>query len=227
MIINIIRNIYRSGGPDPDRLPKWPEGEEGIRARGHREGVGGLWEQVGALQFGFLVWQGLLPDKVLLDVGCGSFRGGRHFIRWLDPGNYLGLEKQRELVEAGIEKELGPDLVEAKRPEIVISQSFEFHKFTRQPDFALAVSLFTHLTPDDITDCLKGLRTISHTGTAFWATFWEGSSRGNPLESHTDASFSYTRREMTQFASGLGWRPVYFGDWGHPRYQRIMKYEAV
>jgi hypothetical protein len=73
----------------------------------HRAYVGGLWEGIGRLQFEFRLRQGLAPSDCFHDIACGSLRGGVHFINYLDPGNYLGIEKQRRLVELGIEKELG------------------------------------------------------------------------------------------------------------------------
>jgi len=51
--------------------------------------VGGMWEQIGQLQFDFLVNHGLEPNHKLLDIGCGTLRGGRHFITYLVPGNYM------------------------------------------------------------------------------------------------------------------------------------------
>lgn len=56
------------------------------------DAVGGLWQQMGQLQFDFLVRQGLKPEHRLLDIGCGTLRGGRHFIRYLNPGNYTGMD---------------------------------------------------------------------------------------------------------------------------------------
>ena len=46
----------------------------------HREQVGGLWDEIGALQIDFLRAQGLRPGDTLLDVGCGCLRGGVHFV---------------------------------------------------------------------------------------------------------------------------------------------------
>ena len=67
----------------------------------HREAVGGLWEEMGRLQFDFLVEQGLQPHHKFLDIGCGSMRGGRHFIAHLDPGNYFGVDREAKLLSSG------------------------------------------------------------------------------------------------------------------------------
>ena len=67
---------------------------DGIRmavSRGqHRDVIGGLWEELGQLQLDFMIREGLKPHHKLLDIGCGSLRGGIHYIRYLDVGNYVG-----------------------------------------------------------------------------------------------------------------------------------------
>lgn len=87
-------------------------------------------------------------------------RGGVHFIGYLERGSYLGLDKEGTLVELGIAKELGVAAYEEKRPELVISATFEFQKFHRRPDLSIAQSLFTHLNPADIRLCLSNLREL-------------------------------------------------------------------
>ena len=79
---------------------------------------------------------------MLVDVGCGSLRGGVHFIKHLEPGNYLGVEKEPELLELAAAHELGQDVLASQRPELVASSSFEFERFSKKPNFALAQSLF-------------------------------------------------------------------------------------
>ena len=58
----------------------------------HRAAVGGRWEEIGRLQFDFLVRQGLMPEHFFLDVGCGSWRGGVHFVDYLLSHRYFGVD---------------------------------------------------------------------------------------------------------------------------------------
>ena len=60
--------------------------------------IGGLWEEIRALQFEFLIKKGLQPQHRMLDLGCGTLRGGRHFIRYLQPGNYYGIDISRKAI---------------------------------------------------------------------------------------------------------------------------------
>ena len=74
---------------------------EEIHRSGHRRFVGGndeFWDLIRELQFRFLVERGLAPSDTFIDVACGSLRGGVNFIRYLEPGRYLGIDKYIELV---------------------------------------------------------------------------------------------------------------------------------
>jgi hypothetical protein len=204
-----------------------PQGTLGVWLGGHREYVGGLWEQIGKLQFDFIVEAGLKPEHVFLDVACGALRGGRHFIAYLNCGNYLGLEKERSLIRAGIRTELGHEMLRTKAPELVISDTFEFERFTKKPEFALAQSLFTHLTADDIKLCMAKLRTFVSPRMRFYATFQIGEPPGdNPSRSHAHRGFWYSRETAEEFGRDTGWRAKYIGEWRHPRNQKMMEYIA-
>src|SRR3989449_5135255 len=80
--------------------------EAEVQAGRHREAVGGLWDEIGQLQIDFLVSQGLMPHHRLLDIGCGSLRGGVKMIRYLDVGHYAGVDLHESLINAGYEIEL-------------------------------------------------------------------------------------------------------------------------
>lgn len=202
-----------------------PEGERQLQKLGHRTYVGGMWEEIGLLQFEFLVRQGLKPSDCLLDIACGSLRGGVHFINYLDVGNYLGIDKEKALIELGIEKELARKVYEYKKPEFVVSDNFEFEKFSKRPRFSVAQSLFTHLIPRDICLCLEKLRAFVEPGHIFFATFLEGDSSANLNTSHSLVGFHYSREEMATFGSKRGWKATYIGNWNHPKNQMMMRYE--
>jgi SAM-dependent methyltransferase len=203
-----------------------PEGKVGLKVLGYKNYVGGRWEEIGKLQFDFLVSQGLKPCNTFLDIGCGALRGGKRFIEYLNKGNYLGIDKEKDLIKTGIEKVLGDELYREKNPEFVISDSFEFGKFSKKPEYALALSLFTHLTSKDITLCLSKLRKLVNLGHVFYATFFEGESEKNPLKSHSLDHFDYFKEEMVAFGKTTGWDSEYIGNWNHPRKQMMIKYIA-
>ena len=199
--------------------------DENLSKRGHREFVGGLWNEMGRLQFDFLVKQGLRPNHVFLDIGCGSLRAGSLLIRYLEPGNYLGIDKHPELIEAGKSYEIGADVVEAKLPEFVVSDCFSFEEFSKRPDFCLAQSVFTHLHKRNIGVCFRKLSAFVEPGCRFFATFFETFIPIPQLaSSHSNRSFYYTRHKMEAYGRQSGWEPRYIGNWNHPRRQMMIEY---
>lgn len=206
-------------------------GSEQISKRGHRDYVGGKWETLGKLQFDFLCSQGLLPEHTLYDIACGSLRAGIHFIPYLDKENYCGIDREAELISSGLNKELDPIVYTKKTPQLVVSSAFEFSKFSKQPDFAIAQSLFTHLIPQDICLCLRNLLVVAKKTTQFYATFDEEGvtpksqirqGLPNPPWSHSNLTFYYHIIDMEAFAKSSGWKFHYIGDWGHPLNQRMV-----
>lgn len=202
-----------------------PEGDEGIAKRGHREYIGGHWEEIGKLQFDFLLANGLKPDSYLLDIACGSLRLGVKVIPYLEPEHYLGIEKERGLVAAGFDNELAADIRAAKRPRIVISDAFRFSKFGQQADFAIAQSLFSHLPPNLIHLCFNNLHPWLAEDGVFFATYFAVETpRKNASKPHDHGYFAYTKTEMAQFGAANGFAAHYIGDWQHPRGQVMVEY---
>lgn len=203
-----------------------------IHEHGHRKFVGGedrYWDLISALQFNYLVEQGLQPHHRFLDIACGALRGGVRFIRYLDRGGYMGIDKHVELIIYGVAKELGLDTFADKQPQFVVSDKFLFRQFKgAPPDYALAQSLFTHLTAEDIQLCLHRLRGFARPGLKLFATFFETPSEvENPAASHAHGGFLFTRAQMEAFGAADGFGAEYVGDWGHPRRQRMVIYTAV
>jgi hypothetical protein len=191
----------------------------------HRHYVGALWEEIGRLQIDFLRAEGLRRGHTLVDIACGSLRGGVHLIPYLRRGRYLGIDKSADLIAAGLHHELPSIARWRKAPEFVVSDGFEFERFSRRADYGIAQSLFTHLTPLLVELCLRNLRAWSP-GCWLYATFFEGGSDGNPPEPHDNLRFRYTRSEMVDMAERAGWSMRYIGEWGHPRGQVVAALTA-
>ena len=203
----------------------YPHGPTGVIQVGHREYVGGLWDEVGRLQLRFLRGQGLQPRHRLLDIGCGSLRGGVHLIRFLDPGRYAGVDKEPVLLRLGAEHELGPAMLRAKQPVLLPLADFEFERLPASPDIAWAHSLFTHLPMRDIRLCLTNLRAAIPPGGVLYATFAEcDTPADNPAEPHDHRLFEYTLEEMVEAGLATGWRVEHLGKWGHPRGHRMVRF---
>ncbi len=206
-------------------------------ARGaHRQFVGGLWEELGALQHAFLKGRGLLPRHRLADIGCGALRGGLHFIAYLDEGRYYGIDTNESLLDAG-RRELALAKLEHKRPSLFVTRRFELAQFATRFDFALAVSVFTHLPMNHIVKCLVEAKRALLPGAPFYATFFESPSDAHvePLAhvpgdvvSYFDMDpYHYSPDEIRFLAREAGVAAERIGEWGHPRDQRMWSFRTA
>ena len=139
-----------------------------------RSGVGplGIYDIMGAYQFGALCLLGLREDHYLLDIGCGNLRAGRFFILYLREGRYFGVEPVESRVGYGIEHEIGRDIVTKRQPSFCYTSEFEFPD--RRFDFLLAQSVFTHIPADMVRLCLARAAGVMHNQSIFLFTYMKG-----------------------------------------------------
>ncbi len=201
----------------------------------HRGFIGGLWDELGQFQFEYLVDRGLQPGHHLLDVGCGALRGGLHFVRYLEPGHYCGLDVNASLIRAG-QIELARAGLTDRGARLVAGAGFNVSAFETTFDYALAVSVFTHLSANHIQIALSRVATVLKPGGAFCATFFEA-----PYEAHIDPithpiadrvtwferdPYHQSFEELSVLARRAGLLPERIGDFGHPRGQHMAVFRA-
>jgi cyclopropane fatty-acyl-phospholipid synthase-like methyltransferase len=203
-----------------------------IAAGEHRNFVGGFWHEIGTLQFEFLLRHGLLPSHKLVDIGCGALRCGLPIIRYLEKGNYFGLDLNESLLEGG-KRELMLAGLTAKQPKLLLNNKFELDRFGVSFDFAIAQSLFTHLDMNLIVRCLTEARKVLHSNSKFLVSFLLAPSPGHitPIRhqpggvvSNFDSDpFHYSFDEMQWLARTAGFSAELFGEWNHPRNLQMLQ----
>lgn len=200
----------------------------------HREEVGGAWDEIGPLQCDYLVAQGLRPDHRLIDVGCGAMRGGIHFARYLDVGNYYGIDVNDTYIEAARRIEMPAAGVADRVPDsnLKVTGTFDAN-FGVGFDYAIAQSVFTHLPMNYIRLCLSQLAKVMVPGGTLYATFFEVPDdhpydldfRQDTVTTHSIRDpFHYPPSHLKWAAAEADWEFHHIGDWGHPRGQRMVKY---
>ena len=208
--------------------------EEEIAEGAHRRFVGGVWDTHGQRQLDFLIGRGLKPEHRVLDIGCGCFRAGRLFIDYLEPGHYYGVDANHSLMQAGYDVELS----EEQRSRLPIENLRANDRFDVDfgvpVDFAMAQSVFTHVSINHIRLCLFRAAKSVRPGGSFFATFFER-PRSTPIDMVLNTSkpkpffteknvFWYYRSDLEWAARFSPWRVNYIGDWGHPANQRMVEF---
>ena len=147
-------------------------------------GTAAFWEELGRLQLDYLVGQGLQESHYVLDVGCGPLRAGVHFIRYLEPGHYAGIDIRGDNLEYARKVELPRQGLEHKNPILLVNGAFEFEKLGQTFDYAIAQSVFTHLDLNSISRCLVEMAKVLRPGGGFYATIYENPQGKKFLERH-------------------------------------------
>ena len=234
----IIRSFMENRCEKP--LVADPQNSRSVGSQWHRAAVGGMWEEIGRLQYNFLLEEGLLPNHHLLDVGCGSLRGGIHFVRYLEDRHYFGIDINSELLEAGkVELEKANLLIKA--PVLVEMHNFHFVSLNQEFEYALAQSLFTHLSLNSIIRCVMNIEKVLIPGGRFFASFFEDPqgrfnldcllhqrADGEPFATFLDKDpYHYDFDTFRWVCEGTSLEVSYIGDWNHPRNQKMLAFKKV
>lgn len=109
-----------------------------------------LWTMKRGFQIGFLTAAGLKPEHYVLDIGCGTLRGGIPMIRYLNDGHYFGVDTRPDVLKEA-KKELEAENLTSKVPVLVCAPSIASLDLGRAFDYVWAFSVLFHMN-DEILD---------------------------------------------------------------------------
>ncbi len=111
------------------------------------------WEMKREFQYKFLTENGLEPQHYLVDLGCGTLRGGIPLIELLDAGHYYGLEARAEVLEQGRE-ELKKYGLEDKSPTLLVSDDLANLEVDQKFDVIWSFAVLIHMSDDILETAL-------------------------------------------------------------------------
>lgn len=112
-----------------------------------------LWKMKREFQIAFLKNHGLEPSSLLLDLGCGTLRGGVPMIEFLDVGHYTGVDVRPESMVEAI-KELDESGLEPKQPNLICVRDVSQLRLEERFDMIWAFSVLIHLSDDRLRGVL-------------------------------------------------------------------------
>jgi len=128
-------------------------------------------DEGGRRQFIALLREGLAPETRLCEIGCGCLRTAYWLIRFLDSGNYCGIEPHRDRVRWGLETLFDKEMLEARAPRFDHNADFDLSVFGGTFDMFLAGSIWTHCAKRHIETMLDGFLDNSEDHAIFLASY--------------------------------------------------------
>lgn len=159
----------------------------------------GTFRESGRGVFKFLCREGLKPSEVCVDYGCGSLRIGQHLMRYLDPGNYWGLDVTDRFLKLGIPL-VGQETIEYARPHLhVIDPEVLQRLASRPPDVVFALGVLLHVPPGELAGFLGNLATIAGQSTRLYLTV----DLASRVVSRSERSWVYSEPHLREAMSRL------------------------
>lgn len=182
--------------------------------------------------------QGLKPHHYFLDVGCGSLRGGVHFIDYLEPGHYFGYDLREDLIESA-KIELEKNNLTKKKPVLEVVEDFDARDFNQKFDYALAFSVFTHLGLNRIIMGLVQTGRVLKKDGKFFATFFESKDEifelgtieqykgenGVVVSRPDQDPYHYHINTLEWISKNAGLTIDRVSDFPHPRNQKMFEFK--
>jgi cyclopropane fatty-acyl-phospholipid synthase-like methyltransferase len=104
----------------------------------------GTTEVSGRLQLELLRREGCRPDSRVLDIGCGNLHAGIQLIRYLEKGNYVGIDPNEWLRADTMKKRSNRQLVKEKQARFLSVNDFDASELDMKFDFILSHSVLSH-----------------------------------------------------------------------------------
>jgi SAM-dependent methyltransferase len=164
-----------------------------MAARHGMVGPADLWEMKRRFQIDFLKGVGLRPDHHLLDLGCGTMRGGIPLIQYLDVGHYTGVDVRPAVLEEGC-REIEENGLVGRQPQLLCCEDLREFQAGRCFDVIWAFAVLIHM-PDSVLDgALEAVARHLEPAGIFYATAniderTEGTWQGFPVVSRTMAFY--------------------------------------
>lgn len=143
-----------------DKLSRALSGEKRHSSIGPSLKKKGLHKTLGI--FAKLVANGLKPDDVFVDFGCGTLRVGTSLIEYLGPDRYVGFDIDQKILDVGREL-LPPGVFDAKRPRLaVVSQKSLSEAAALHPKWVFSKGVLQHVPPGELDEFFGNLAVVMH-----------------------------------------------------------------
>ena len=154
-----------------------------------------IWQMEREFQIRFLKSVGLRPEHFLLDLGCGTLRGGIPIIKHLKPGHYYGVDVRQDVLSEAT-KEVAENQLARKQPILFLTDDVRSLSIDMRFDVIWAFDILYILSDDKLADCLSFASThLKKTG-----VLYGNAMIGKREDGWWDHGFPLIRREMSSYS---------------------------
>ncbi len=170
------------------------------------------WMALGRRQFRYLRANGLEPHHRILEIGCGNLRAGWRFIRYLEAGNYTGIDISPEILLAAREVIVERGLQE-KRAVTMLARGTGLGSLPSQWfDVAHAHSVFSHTPLEVIESYLVDMRRVLKPSGFFDFTY---NKTGGETWDFLQEDYYFSTDLLTEVAATHGFQATPMTGWEH------------
>ncbi|MDP3919966.1 MAG: class I SAM-dependent methyltransferase [Candidatus Omnitrophota bacterium] len=169
-----------------------------------------LWKMKRAFQLQFLRKQSLRKQDYLLDMGCGTLRGGIPLIQYLEEGHYYGVDVREEVLKEAV-REMKEARLNHKRAHLVLLTNEADLDLKREFDVVWAFSVLIHLSDEKVSEFMKLVARHLKRGGRFFANVNEtdrpmdvGEWQGFPLVARPLSFYAGEARKASLEMHDLG-----------------------
>lgn len=166
------------------------------------------WRALQRFQIDFLTKHGLEPHHQLIDIGCGTLRGGIPLIKLLQTGHYTGIEIRQDVLELA-RNELRLAGLNHKDAKLIHTTGLSSLALEHVAEYVWAFDVLIHMDDDALNGCLSFVSGHMAQGGAFYGNthIGEGSAgkwRGFPIVRHPMTWYEQTARRFGLVTADVG-----------------------
>ena len=147
MIAKIIKKVFSSS-----KLKREDNAKEYVSTN----------EISGEIQLELLRLEGCIPKSKVLEVGCGCLHTGLLLIKYLEQGNYVGIDPNEWLRNEELKKHSVKNIVNEKNAKFLSVDNFDASALGFKFDFVLSHSVLSHFAHWQLAQFLENIKKVLH-----------------------------------------------------------------
>lgn len=181
--------------------------EAAKRAKGDaKEGERGLYDlRFAQNHLDLLIEQGLKPQCKLFDFGCGYGRSAVPLLKYLEPGNYIGVDLSAERIRIAKEYVAHEGLSDRAPTFIASLDNSMAYLPDASIDFAFSKAVMVHVPVHEIAIILKSMRRVMKPGGVY---IFDHEVDGDSTDAVTVKDFWHPPHIMDAMAAAAGFETV-------------------